>query len=83
VARRVRSARDSAGNNLYGDDVTKALVRAQYARVLEESTSRRLRVEEGVAGELVAKSMITLSEIDQGIYAPMLFHVLSKPARFG
>ncbi|KAI9462830.1 hypothetical protein BJY52DRAFT_1203094 [Lactarius psammicola] len=34
---------------VYGDNVAKALVRAQYARVL--------RVEEGVAAELVAKNM--------------------------
>lgn len=72
MARRVRGARDSAGNNLYDDDVAKALVRAQYARVLEESTSKRLRVEEGIAGELVAKSMITLNEMDPGIHVSML-----------
>ena len=64
MARRVRGARDGIGNN---DGVAKALVRAQYARVLEESTSRRLRVEEGVAGELVGKSMVALNKIDPGI----------------
>ncbi|KAF8268005.1 hypothetical protein EI94DRAFT_1728947 [Lactarius quietus] len=59
VARRVRGARDGVGNNIYADD---------YARVLEESTSRRLRVEEGVAGEMVAKSMVTLNQIDPGLF---------------
>ena len=67
MARRVRGARDGMGNSVYDDDAAKALVRAQYARVLEESTSKRLRVEEGVAGELVAKSMVILNEIDPGI----------------
>ena len=72
MARRVRGARDGMGNTVYNDDVVKTLVRTQYARVLEESTSRRLRVEEGVAGELVAKSMVTLNEIDPGIHTSML-----------
>ena len=69
MARRIRGARDGVGNNLYDDDVAKALVRAQYTRVLEECTSRRLRVEEGVAGETVAKGMVTLNEMEPGIHA--------------
>ena len=69
MARRIRGARDGVGNNLYGDDVAKSLVRAQYARVLEECTSRRLRVEEGVAGETVAKGMVTLNEMEPGIHS--------------
>ena len=69
MAQRIRNARDGVGNNLYDDDVAKALVRAQYARVLEECTSRRLRVEEGVAGETVAKGMVTLNEMEPGIHA--------------
>ncbi|KAI9444100.1 hypothetical protein H4582DRAFT_1919312 [Lactarius indigo] len=68
VARRVGGSRDSTGDNVYDDDAAKALVRAQYARVLEESTSRRLRIEEGVAGELIAMSMVTLNEIDPGLF---------------
>ncbi|KAH9005649.1 hypothetical protein EDB86DRAFT_3177955 [Lactarius hatsudake] len=68
VARRVRGSRDGTGNSMYDDDAAEALVRAQYARVLEESTSRRLRVEEGVAGDLIAKSMVTLNEIDPGLF---------------
>jgi hypothetical protein len=62
----VRSARDKAGNSVYAEDTEKELVRAQYTRVLEESTSRRLRVE-GIAGDLVAKSLVRLNEIDAGI----------------
>ncbi|KAH9041508.1 hypothetical protein EDB83DRAFT_2409286 [Lactarius deliciosus] len=68
IARRVRGSRDGTGNSMYDDNAAEALVRAQYARVLEESTSRRLRVEEGVAGELIAKSMVTLNEIDPGLF---------------
>ncbi|KAH9035965.1 hypothetical protein EDB84DRAFT_1659282 [Lactarius hengduanensis] len=68
VAQRVRGSRDGTGNCIYDDDAAEALVRAQYAKVLEESTSRRLRVEEGVAGELIAKSMVTLNEIDPGLF---------------
>lgn len=78
MARRVRGARDGIGNN---DDVAKTLVRAQYARVLEESTSRRLRVEEGIAGELVAKSMVVLNEIDPGISCFYVASCVSKAAR--
>jgi len=73
IARRVRGARDGAGNSAYDDDAVKAVVRTQYARVLEESTSRRLRAEESIAGELVAKSMVTLNEIDPGIRASIIF----------
>jgi hypothetical protein len=50
----------------------KELVRAQYPRVWEECTSRRLRVEEKVAGELVAKSLVRLDEIDAGIRVPLV-----------
>ncbi|KAI0263034.1 hypothetical protein BC834DRAFT_828029 [Gloeopeniophorella convolvens] len=62
VVRRVRAdgARDAG--------VESALVRAQYARVWEECAARRLRVEEGAAGELVAKSLARLSEIDEGLF---------------
>ena len=67
VVRRVRNARDKAGNGVYAGDAEKELVRAQYTRVLEESTSRKLRVEEGIAGELVAKSLVRLNEVDAGI----------------
>ena len=71
VVRRVRSAREKAGNGLYNEDTEKELVRAQYTRVWEECTSRRLRVEEGIAGELVAKSLVKLNEIDSGICVPL------------
>ena len=67
VVRRMRSARDKAENSVYGDNAEKELVRAQYTRAWEESASRRLKVEEGVAGELVAKSLVRLNEIDAGI----------------
>jgi len=63
----VRSARERASNNAYGEDVEKELVRVQYTRVWEESISRRLRVGEKIAGELVAKSLVRLNEIDAGI----------------
>jgi len=69
----VRSARERASNNAYGEDVEKELVRVQYTRVWEESISRRLRVEEMVAGELVAKSLVRLNEIDVGICIPLTF----------
>jgi hypothetical protein len=72
VVRRVRSARDKTGSSVYDEDAEKELVRAQYTRVWEESTSRKLRVEEGVAGELVAKSLVRLNEIDSGIRVPLL-----------
>ena len=70
VVRRVRNAREKAGNSGYGEDAEKELVRAQYSRVWEECTSRRSRVEEQVAGELVAKSLVRLNEIDTGIPCP-------------
>lgn len=76
--RRVRSAREKASNSVYCEDAEKALVRAQYRRVWEECTSRRLRVEEGIAGELVAKSMVRLNEIDTGTYIPLVFHTMLK-----
>jgi hypothetical protein len=69
VVRRVRNAREKAGNSGYGEDAEKELVRAQYSRVWEECTSRKLRVEEKVAGELVAKSLVRLNDIDAGICA--------------
>ncbi|KAH9988778.1 hypothetical protein BJV74DRAFT_459602 [Russula compacta] len=68
IVRRVRNAREKASNSVYREDAEKALVRAQYTRVWEECTSRRLRVEEGIAGELVAKSMVRLNEIDTGLF---------------
>ena len=80
MARRVRGARDGMGNSVYDDDVAKALVRAQYARALEESTSKRLRAEEGVAGELVAESMVKLNEIDPGTHASVLLYAFSNTA---
>ena len=67
VVRRVRNAREKAGNSGYSEDAEKELVRTQYSRVWEECTSRKLRVEEKVAGELVAKSLVRLNEIDEGI----------------
>lgn len=74
-------ARKGTRNYVDDDDAAKALVRAQYARVLEESTSKKLRVEEGVAGELVAKSMVTLNEIDPGIHASLLSYAFLTPSR--
>ncbi|KAF8500410.1 hypothetical protein F5888DRAFT_1682008 [Russula emetica] len=68
MVRRVRNAREKAGNSGYGEDAEKELVRVQYSRVWEECTSRRLRVEEKVAGELVAKSLVRLNEIDAGLF---------------
>jgi hypothetical protein len=68
VLRRVRSTRDDAGNSVYGEGAEIALVRAQFTRVWEESISRRLRVEHGLTGELVAKSLVRLNEIDEGIF---------------
>jgi E3 ubiquitin-protein ligase listerin len=67
LARRIRNAREKAGNSGYGEDAEKELVRAQYSRVWEECSSRRLKVQEKVAGELVAKSLVRLNEIDAGI----------------
>jgi len=72
VARRVRSARAEAGDGVYRDGAEKTLVRMQYTRVWEEYTSRRLRVEERVAGELIAKSLVRLNEIDTGIFSFLL-----------
>jgi hypothetical protein len=66
--RRVRNSREKVPNSGYGEDAEKELVRAQYSRVWEECTSRRLRVEERVAGELVANSLVKLGEIDTGIH---------------
>ena len=71
MTRRVRNAREKAGNSGYGEDTEKELVRAQYSRVWEECTSKRLRVEEKVAGELVAKSLVRLNEIDAGIFVSL------------
>jgi hypothetical protein len=76
--RRVRSARERASNDAYGEDVEKELVRVQYTRVWEESISRRLRVEEKIAGELVAKSLVRLNEIDAGICIPLTFCEMSE-----
>jgi len=69
VVRRVRSAREEADNE-YGGDAEKVLVRDQYTKVWEECTSRRLRVEEGPAAELMAKSLVRLNAIDAGIHIP-------------
>ncbi|KAI0273234.1 hypothetical protein BGY98DRAFT_998534 [Russula aff. rugulosa BPL654] len=68
MVQRVRNAREKAGNSGYGVDAEMELVRAQYLRVWEECTSRKLRVEEKVAGELVAKSLVRLNEIDSGLF---------------
>lgn len=76
--RRVRNAREKAGNSGYGEDTEKELVRAQYSRVWEECTSKRLRVEEKVAGELVAKSLVRLNEIDAGIRVPLVYCEMLK-----
>jgi hypothetical protein len=67
VVRLIRGTRDDAGDSVYGKDAEKTLVCAQYTRVWEESTSKRLRVEQGLAGELVAKSLVRLNEIDAGM----------------
>lgn len=69
VVRRVRSAREEVDNE-YGGDAEEALVRDQYTKVWEECTSRRLRVEEGTAAELMAKSLVRLNAIDTGIHIP-------------
>jgi hypothetical protein len=71
LVRRICNAREKAVNSGYGEDVEKELVLAQYSRVWEECTSRRLRVEWKVAGELVAKSLVRLNEIDAGIRVPL------------
>jgi E3 ubiquitin-protein ligase listerin len=80
----MRSTRDDLGNTVYSKDTEKALVRAQYTRVWEESMSRRLRIEEGLAGELVAKSLVRLNEIDPGISFSFVTHkVLNNSHRIG
>ena len=71
VVRRLRNAREKAVNSGYGEDAEKELVRAQYSRVWEECASRKLRVEEKVAGEMVAKNLVRLNEIDAGICVPL------------
>ena len=71
VVRRVRNAREKAGNSGFDEDAEKELVCAQYSRVWGECTSKRLRVEEKIAGELVAKSLVRLNEIDAGICVPL------------
>ena len=83
VVRRVRSARDKAGNSVYSENTEKELVRAQYTRVWEESISRKLRVEEGMAGELVAKSLVRLNEIDAGRRVPLAFCGMLKQISSG
>ena len=83
VVRRVRSARDKAGNSVYSENTEKELVRAQYTRVWEESISRKLRVEEGIAGELVAKSLVRLNEIDAGRRVPLAFCEMLKQISSG
>jgi hypothetical protein len=83
VVRRVRSASDKAGNSVYGEGVEKELVRAQYTRVWEENTSRKLRVEERIAGELVAKSLVRLNEIDAGIRIPLAYCEMLKQISSG
>lgn len=67
IVRRVRSAREEV-DSMYREDAEKVLVCEQYTRVWEACTSRRLRVEEGVAGELIAKSLSRLNAIDEGIH---------------
>ena len=69
VVRRMRSAREEV-DNVYGGDTEKVLVRDQYTKVWEGCTSRRLRVEEGTAAELMAKSLVRLNAIDAGIHIP-------------
>jgi len=67
IVRRMRSAREKAGNGVFSEDAEKELVRAQYTRAWEECTSKKLRVEEKIAGELVAKSLVRLNESGAGI----------------
>jgi E3 ubiquitin-protein ligase listerin len=67
IVRRVRSAREEV-DSVYHEDAEKVLVCEQYTRVWEACTSRRLRVEDGVAGELIAKSLSRLNAIDEGIH---------------
>ena len=70
--RRVRSAREV--DSVYREDAEKVLVCGQYMRVWEECTSRRLKVEGGVAGELIAKSLSRLNVIDEGIHIHFIFN---------
>jgi hypothetical protein len=83
VVRRARIARDKAGNTVYGEGAEKELVGAQYARVWEESISKRLRVEEGIAGDLVAESLVRLNEIDAGIRVPLVSCEMLKQVSSG
>jgi hypothetical protein len=82
VVRRVRSPRDGADDE-YGGDAEKALVRDQYTKVWEECASRRLRVEEGTAAELMAKSLVRLNAIDTGIYIPYYSNHMLKQDSLG
>jgi hypothetical protein len=77
IVRRVRSAREEV-DTVCREDAEKVLVCEQYTRVWEECTSRRLRVEEGVAGELIAKSLSRLNVIDEGIH---IHFILDKTLR--
>jgi hypothetical protein len=65
MVRRVSSAREGVDSG-YREDAEKALVCEQYTKVWNACTSRRLRVEEGVAGELIAKSLSRLNVVDEG-----------------
>jgi hypothetical protein len=58
-------------------------VRAQYSRVWEECTSRKFRAEEKIAGELLAKSLVRLNEIDAGICAHLHSCEVLKQILFG
>ncbi|KAI9452266.1 hypothetical protein F5148DRAFT_1331820 [Russula earlei] len=68
AVRRVHNARVQVGNSVYREGAENELVRVQYTRVLEEYTSRRLRIEERMAGELIAKNLVRLSEIDTCLF---------------
>ena len=83
VVRRVRSARGEVDNFVYSEDTEKALVREQYTRVWEECTSRRLRIEESIAGELIAKSLDRLNVTDPGIHIPFVSNKMLKQCSRG
>lgn len=82
VVRRLRSAREGVDSENSGD-AEKALVRDQYIKVWEECTSKRLRVEEGTAAELVANSLVRLHAIDAGIYIPFYSNPVLKQCSLG
>jgi hypothetical protein len=68
---------------VYPEDAEEAIVRTQYSRVWEEVTSRRLKVEEKIAGELVAKNLARLSEISTGMRTPLVFRTTLKQVSLG